>query len=121
MKDVRNSRAYARFRLAVLRRDKYTCQDCGRKNRNKLEVHHIFSYALFPEEKHFVKHTGKKVTIMRLAVFYVCYCNSVKLWKNGEWVKFSANNLNRIAKECSEMGCLSVFCFEECPNCKGGN
>jgi 5-methylcytosine-specific restriction endonuclease McrA len=39
---------YAEWRLAVLERDLYTCQGCG-KNGCKLCIHHIKSYKDFPE------------------------------------------------------------------------
>ena len=38
---------YKSFRSAVVKRDKYTCQMCGKK-RCKLNVHHIHKYADHP-------------------------------------------------------------------------
>lgn len=35
-----NSRSYAKWRNAVLRRDGYTCQKCGKVG-GKLNVHHV--------------------------------------------------------------------------------
>lgn len=46
---ARDSREYKQLRLEVLKRDNYTCQECGDRNRKgrgsriKLEVHHIVS------------------------------------------------------------------------------
>jgi hypothetical protein len=46
---------YKRFRKSILKRDNYTCQDCGDRNRQgrgsriALEVHHIRSVAEFPD------------------------------------------------------------------------
>jgi len=39
---------YEKWRRAVLRRDKYTCQNCGKTN-CVLHVHHIKSFAQYPE------------------------------------------------------------------------
>jgi 5-methylcytosine-specific restriction endonuclease McrA len=48
-----NSPEYKAFRQAVLKRDKYICQHCGARNglgkTIRLKVHHIKSYAEFPE------------------------------------------------------------------------
>lgn len=51
----RTSPEYVKWRKSVLARDNYTCQDCGdrsykgRGERVILHVHHIFSFADFPE------------------------------------------------------------------------
>ena len=39
---------YANFIQNVLRRDEYTCQCCG-KHEKDMEVHHLFSYSFYPE------------------------------------------------------------------------
>lgn len=39
-----NPNTYHGFRISVLRRDKYTCQICGAKE--KLEVHHVEATSL---------------------------------------------------------------------------
>jgi 5-methylcytosine-specific restriction endonuclease McrA len=44
----RNSNQWKIIRLAVLKRDKFTCQKCGRKG-GYLEVHHIKSWNAYPE------------------------------------------------------------------------
>ena len=45
---IRNSLLYADWRNAVLKRDNYTCQICG-KYGGKLEADHIKPFSLFPE------------------------------------------------------------------------
>lgn len=42
----RNSNQWRIVRLAVLKRDNYTCRNCGAKG--YLEVHHIKSWAAYP-------------------------------------------------------------------------
>jgi len=37
---IRKCRKMKRWRLAVLKRDNYTCQKCGCKDKHKLHVHH---------------------------------------------------------------------------------
>lgn len=44
----RTSSKWKMTRLAVIRRDHFTCQMCGR-NGGYLEVHHIKSWAAYPE------------------------------------------------------------------------
>ena len=41
----RDSIAYRSWRTKVLKRDKYTCQMCGCKDRSKLHAHHKEGYA----------------------------------------------------------------------------
>lgn len=45
---IRNHEAYKIWRRLVLKRDKYTCQDCGKKVR-ELHVHHIKSFSKYPD------------------------------------------------------------------------
>lgn len=45
----RNSKDYRKFRKRVLKRDEYTCQNCGCKR--NLQVHHILPYAFYPSER----------------------------------------------------------------------
>lgn len=45
---IRESSDYKMFRRAVLKRDSYTCQNCG-KHGGKLNVHHIKRFADYPE------------------------------------------------------------------------
>lgn len=45
---IRGSEAYSKWRVAIFKRDNYTCQDCGRRGR-ALNAHHIKPFALFPE------------------------------------------------------------------------
>ena len=40
---------YKLWKEAVNARDKYTCQDCGGKDKSIMETHHIKPYATFPE------------------------------------------------------------------------
>jgi hypothetical protein len=47
-KEIRRSSQYKKWRKAVLKRDNYTCQICGRKN-CKLEADHIKSFVDYPE------------------------------------------------------------------------
>lgn len=46
---IRKSKEYVQWKVAVLRRDKHTCQCCGSKKNNKLRVHHIKSFVSHPE------------------------------------------------------------------------
>ena len=46
---IRKSREYIAWKVSVLRRDKHTCQCCGSKKNKKLRVHHINSFANFPD------------------------------------------------------------------------
>lgn len=43
----RNSKEYRSFRNSVLKRDRYTCRNCGAKK--DLQVHHIKHYAKYPK------------------------------------------------------------------------
>lgn len=45
---IRQSTAYIYWRKEVLKRDNYTCQDCGKQG-GFLQAHHIKHFALFPE------------------------------------------------------------------------
>ena len=44
---------YKKWRISVFERDNYTCQECGRRNIEGLnlylEAHHKFSWKIFPE------------------------------------------------------------------------
>ena len=40
---------YKEFVKSVLARDNYTCQVCGKKNDENVEVHHLYGYAGFPK------------------------------------------------------------------------
>lgn len=42
---------YRDWREAVLKRDEYSCQKCGKKPR-KLVIHHILSYAKYPTRRY---------------------------------------------------------------------
>ncbi len=46
--DTRNSEVYQEWRLAVLQRDNWTCQNCKLVG-GELDVHHIKSWKDFPE------------------------------------------------------------------------
>lgn len=48
-KRIRYSMEGNRWRKDVLVRDNYTCQICGEKDLSKLEIHHIKSFAKYPE------------------------------------------------------------------------
>lgn len=37
-----------RWRVSILRRDKYTCQKCGVKSKKQLQVHHIKKRSEYP-------------------------------------------------------------------------
>jgi hypothetical protein len=45
---IRESRAYHRWRKAILERDNYTCQGCSQRG-GKLHADHIKSFAYYPE------------------------------------------------------------------------
>jgi hypothetical protein len=47
-KNKQGSPEYNEFKQEVLKRDKHTCQRCGRKDR-QLEVHHIKAKSIYPE------------------------------------------------------------------------
>lgn len=47
-RDIRWSVQFKEWRKAVFERDNYTCQRCGLRG-GKLEPHHIFRFAYFPE------------------------------------------------------------------------
>lgn len=47
-KRVRNSEAYKSWRKTILKRDNYSCQECGIRG-GKLHADHIKSFAFFPE------------------------------------------------------------------------
>jgi 5-methylcytosine-specific restriction endonuclease McrA len=54
----RRSEEYRNWRRAVLKRDNYTCQICGRKSKKKrikLTAHHIKSFSEFPSLRYIVK------------------------------------------------------------------
>lgn len=44
----KNTPEYREWRKAVFKRDNYTCQCCGKKSK-KLEAHHKYNYAEYPE------------------------------------------------------------------------
>ena len=50
---IRNCREMNEWRTAVLKRDNYTCQKCGAKNKKnnyiRIEAHHKKPFAIFPE------------------------------------------------------------------------
>lgn len=46
--EIRNSKEYSLWRLAVYERDHYTCQNCGKVG-GKLNAHHIKPFKRFPE------------------------------------------------------------------------
>lgn len=48
--DKRTSQRYKQWRLFVLDRDNYTCQECGKKS-SMLIVHHIVHWAKSPEDR----------------------------------------------------------------------
>lgn len=45
---IRESAKYNEWRLSVLKRDNYTCQQCG-NNKEKVEADHIKRFAFYPE------------------------------------------------------------------------
>jgi hypothetical protein len=45
---IRNSEEMKAWRSGVMRRDNYTCQDCGKHGGN-LEADHVMPFSLFPE------------------------------------------------------------------------
>lgn len=45
----RNSGKWKKWRSLVFTRDNYICTKCGENNKNKLRVHHIKSFYVFPE------------------------------------------------------------------------
>lgn len=45
----RNYSEYTEFVMAVLARDNYTCQCCGKKSGINMKVHHLYGYACYPE------------------------------------------------------------------------
>lgn len=45
---IRNSKEHGDWSISILRRDHFTCRDCGVRG-GKLVAHHIKSFALFPE------------------------------------------------------------------------
>jgi 5-methylcytosine-specific restriction endonuclease McrA len=47
-KEIRRSEEYKEWHKKVLKRDKYTCQECGTVG-GKLEVHHLKPLSSFPE------------------------------------------------------------------------
>jgi 5-methylcytosine-specific restriction endonuclease McrA len=46
---MRRTLEYARWRLDVFRRDRFTCQGCGVGRGGNLQAHHILPFAKFPE------------------------------------------------------------------------
>lgn len=46
--EERNTPAYALFRLSILERDEFTCQNCEQRG-GKLQAHHIKGWKLYPE------------------------------------------------------------------------
>ena len=58
---LRDSLKYREWRSAVLKRDNYTCQDCGEK-KNKLQAHHLKPFAYFPELR-FIIDNGRTLCI----------------------------------------------------------
>jgi len=49
---IRNSPYYKEWRIAVLKRDNYTCQKCNTKE--NIEAHHIKPIVVFPELSYIV-------------------------------------------------------------------
>ena len=70
----RSSNQYKLWRMAVLRRDNFTCQNCGAKG--YLEAHHIKSWAKYPELRLSV---GNGIALCKL-----CHqqTESYKYWKS---------------------------------------
>jgi len=48
---LRVSLRYKKWRKAVFKRDRYTCQICGDNSGGNLCVHHIKSFALYPKHR----------------------------------------------------------------------
>ena len=55
-KKVEHTLAHKKFRIAIFKRDNYTCQMCGAKRKKGdriiLNAHHIRPFSLFPELRH---------------------------------------------------------------------
>lgn len=49
---LRNTAEYHEWRLAVYERDYWTCQHCGKKERDDIVAHHIKSFNDFPDLRH---------------------------------------------------------------------
>ena len=47
---ARHTIEYKDWRKAIFARDNWTCQDCGKRG-GELHVHHVFSFAVFPEHR----------------------------------------------------------------------
>lgn len=46
---IRTSQIYLKWRIAVFKRDNFTCRDCGDNTGGNLEANHIKPFAYFPE------------------------------------------------------------------------
>jgi len=57
----RDGEKYKTWRKAVMERDAYTCQECGKRSR-RLHAHHIKEFAKYPELRYDVNN-GKAVCV----------------------------------------------------------
>lgn len=48
--DHRDSSKYKNWRLSIFKRDNYTCQKCGSKE--KINAHHLYSWKEYPEKRY---------------------------------------------------------------------
>jgi 5-methylcytosine-specific restriction endonuclease McrA len=83
-KDLYNTREYKSWRIAVLRRDRRTCQLCGQQG-GQLEVHHIRPKYLFPELTLVIengctlcKYCHQKIVTRKESKFYFIFDRIVK-------------------------------------------
>jgi hypothetical protein len=83
---------YRDWRFAVIKRDKYTCQECGAKrgNGNVLHVDHIKPFSLFPELRYEVN--NGRVLCMECHRKTDSYCRkryAKFVGKEQEWVEIT--------------------------------
>ena len=109
--DRRNIDGYTDFVKSVMCRDNYTCQCCGKKSSNGLEVHHLDGYNWYKE--------GRIDPANGITLCNNCHDNfHLKHGKGNntkeqfeEWIGYALNELN--VYQCELPTTRQIYCIEE--------